>query len=92
MKKFLTIIALLTTVATPALAQSFNPSMGTGNQLPFAYAPHNSGNSGNSGRGHSAFAQAPEASTERNTIVAAPADNHGNLGGSVVNGYVYDGY
>jgi hypothetical protein len=85
MKKFLTIIALLTTVATPAFAQSFNPSMGTGNQLPFAYATHNSDN------GHSAFAQAPEASTERNAV-AAPADNHGNLGGSVVNGYVHDGY
>ena len=37
MKKFLTIVGLLTVVATPALAQSFNPSFGTGNELPFAY-------------------------------------------------------
>ena len=37
MKKFLTIVGLLTVVATPALAQSFNPSFGTGNELPFSY-------------------------------------------------------
>jgi hypothetical protein len=90
MKKFLTIVALLTAVvATPAFAQSFNPSMGTGNQLPFAYAPHTSDN------GHSAFAQAaPKASAraERNAYVQAPTDNHGNLGDTVVNGYVVDGY
>jgi hypothetical protein len=86
MKKVLIVLTLLTAVATPAFAQSFNPSMGTGNQLPFAYATQNGEN------GNAAFAQAPEASAKRNAIVAAPADDHGNLGGSVVNGYVHDGY
>lgn len=89
MKKFLTIVALLTAVvATPAFAQSFNPSMGTGNQLPFAYTPHTSDN------GHSAFAQAPETSAraERNAVAQTPMDNHGNLGDTDVNGYVVDGY
>jgi hypothetical protein len=88
MKKFLTVMTLLTVIATPAFAQSFNPKDGTGNVLPFAYAPHNADN------GHAAFAQAPEASAraERNVSAQTPMDNHGNLGGSVVNGYVVDGY
>ncbi len=29
--------------ATPALAQSLDPSVGSGNTLPFSYAPENSG-------------------------------------------------
>jgi hypothetical protein len=39
MKKFLTTLAVLTVVATPAFAQSFDPDNGTGNVLPFNYAP-----------------------------------------------------
>ena len=39
MKKFLTTLAVLTVVATPAFAQSFDPDNGTGNVLPFSYAP-----------------------------------------------------
>jgi hypothetical protein len=39
MKKFLTTLAALTVIATPAFAQSFDPDNGTGNVLPFAYAP-----------------------------------------------------
>src|SRR6516165_7462821 len=39
MKKFLTTLAVLTAFATPALAQSFDPDVGTGNALPFAYTP-----------------------------------------------------
>ncbi|HEY6023156.1 MAG TPA: hypothetical protein VIV34_03150 [Pseudolabrys sp.] len=36
MKKFLTTLAVLTAVATPAFAQSFDPDNGTGNVLPFS--------------------------------------------------------
>ncbi len=36
MKKFLTTLAVLTAVATPAFAQSFDPDSGTGNVLPFS--------------------------------------------------------
>lgn len=36
MKKFLTIVSLLTSVATPAFAQSFDPDNGTGNVLTFS--------------------------------------------------------
>ena len=39
MKKFLTTLAVLTVIATPAFAQSFDPDNGTGNVLPFSYAP-----------------------------------------------------
>ena len=34
MKKFLTTLAALTVIATPAFAQSFDPDNGTGNVLP----------------------------------------------------------
>ena len=37
MKKFLTTLAVLTAVATPAFAQSFDPDNGTGNVLPFSH-------------------------------------------------------
>ena len=37
MKKFLTIAGLLTLVATPAFAQSFDPDSGTGNVRAFSY-------------------------------------------------------
>ena len=39
MKKFLTTLAVLTALATPAFAQSFDPENGTGNVLPFSYKP-----------------------------------------------------
>ena len=39
MKKFLTTLAALTVIATPAFAQSFDPDNGTGNVLPFSNAP-----------------------------------------------------
>jgi hypothetical protein len=37
MKKCLTTLAVLTVIATPAFAQSFDPDNGTGNALLFAY-------------------------------------------------------
>lgn len=44
MKKFLITLAVLTAIATPAFAQSFDPDNGTGNVLPFGHtqtAPRN---------------------------------------------------
>ncbi len=42
MKKFLTTFAVLTVIATPAFAQSFDPEAGTGNVLPFSHkSTHN---------------------------------------------------
>ena len=44
MKKFLTTFAVLTVIATPAFAQSFDPEAGTGNVLPFSHKSiHNEG-------------------------------------------------
>lgn len=37
--KFAMIAAVAAIIATPALAQSFDPESGTGNVLPFSYAP-----------------------------------------------------
>ena len=39
MKKFLTTLAVLTVIATPAFAQSFCACNGTGNVLPFEHKP-----------------------------------------------------
>jgi len=44
MKKFLTTFAVLAVIATPALAQSFDPDNGTGNVLQFSpQASHSEG-------------------------------------------------
>ena len=40
MKKFLTVVGLLTVIATPAFAQSFDPDNGTGNIVqPLGFKP-----------------------------------------------------
>jgi hypothetical protein len=39
MKKLLTTLAVLTVIATPAFAQSFDPAAGTGNVLSFSSVP-----------------------------------------------------
>ena len=39
MKKFLTTLAVLTVIATPAIAQSFDPESGTENVLAFGHSP-----------------------------------------------------
>ena len=49
----LALAAFATAGTTPAFAQSFSGSYGTGNALPFAYAPSTNE------RGQSAYAQAP---------------------------------
>jgi hypothetical protein len=86
MKKFLTVVGLLTVIATPALAQSFDPDMGTGNNLPFAYATQSTQS------GHSAFAQAP---ARKNAATAQSRTNTRTavtLGASGVQGDGTDGY
>jgi hypothetical protein len=39
MKKFLTIVGLVTAMATPAFAQALSPGYGTGNPTPFSFTP-----------------------------------------------------
>jgi hypothetical protein len=39
LSKLAVIAAVTAVIATPAFAQSFDPDVGTGNLLPFAYAP-----------------------------------------------------
>ena len=61
MKKFLTTLAVLTVIATPAFAQSFDPDNGTGNVLPFsntATATHHEKSAVNH-NGTRAFASVP---------------------------------
>ncbi len=61
MKKFLTTLAVLTAVATPAFAQSFDPDNGTGNVLPYskaATATHHEKSAVNQNGTH-AFASVP---------------------------------
>jgi hypothetical protein len=52
MNKFFAVVALATLVATPALAQSYDPDLGTGNIAPAAYAAAQT-------EGFQAMAQAP---------------------------------
>ena len=48
-------------LAGPAFAQSFNPGYGTGNALPYAYAPHDGSRfQAIDSVGGNAYAQAPE--------------------------------
>jgi hypothetical protein len=67
MKKFLTIVGLMTIVATPAFAQSFDPDIGTGNLLGFSHestAPQNHKTAARRSGLHS-FALVPERSPSR---------------------------
>lgn len=49
MRKILAAATFLTIITTPALAQTYDPDMGTGNVAPFVFGP----------AGESAYAQAP---------------------------------
>ena len=80
MKKFLTIVGLLTVVATPALAQSFTPSFGTGNELPFSYQSTAKGTQSIAhATGDNAFAQA--AGEKTNLDSDSPANTGGGSEG-----------
>ena len=60
MKKFLTTFAVLTVIATPAFAQSFDPDNGTGNVLQFSHkSTHNEGKTAVRQDAMRAYATAP---------------------------------
>jgi hypothetical protein len=85
MKKFLTIVGLLTVIATPAFAQDFSGSWGTGNVLPSYYdanghliqgiAPQAAARA----NGADAFAMAPGGAA--NADPYSPANNGGGSEG-----------
>ena len=80
MKKFLTIVALLTVVATPAFAQDYISSNGTGNVLPFAYkSTTQNTRSVARANGNNAFAMAPGESTKLDAY--SPANTGGGSEG-----------
>ena len=76
MKKFLTIVGLLTVIATPAFAQSFSHDFGSGNVIDVPALEQQQ-----AGRADamSAFAQAPVENTRSKTVVGSdsPAETGG---------------
>jgi opacity protein-like surface antigen len=88
MKKFLTIVGLLTVVATPAFAQSYDSDVGTGNVINVPALEQQGGRADAT----SAFAQAPRKHAARITGVDpfSPAINGGGSEGynwSLMNDY-----
>jgi opacity protein-like surface antigen len=79
MKKFLTIVGLLTVVATPAFAQAYDPDNGTGNVIDVPALEQQAGRADAT----SAFAQAPAKYTARKTSVDpnSPAETGGGSEG-----------
>lgn len=67
MKKFLTIVGLMTIVATPAFAQSFDSDNGTTNMLAFSYESTAAQNHKTAARqsGLNSFALVPERGPSR---------------------------
>jgi len=61
MRKFLAVVALTTSLASPALAQAWDPNIGSGNIAPPPYGQNENGSSiyQGSDRGFSARAEAP---------------------------------
>jgi opacity protein-like surface antigen len=59
MRKILVIAALAASIATPALAQSWDPDVGSGNIAPPPYGENENGSSIYQGGGYSARAEAP---------------------------------
>jgi hypothetical protein len=87
MKKIFIVASLLTAIATPAFAQSFDPDMGTGNNVPFAYASQAVAK-----KGHSAFAQAPAGKNAAAAQSQTDIPTAVTLGASGVHGDGSDGY
>jgi hypothetical protein len=76
-KKIIAAVVFVTVIAAPAFAQSFNPEDGTGNVMPFAYAPtDNSGNNAYArSSANSAYAQAaPKRTASKHRSNAAEMD------------------
>jgi opacity protein-like surface antigen len=71
MKKFLTVVGLLTVIATPAFAQSYDPDLGTGNVINEPALEQQAGRAD----AMSAFAQAPVENTRSNTHSKAVVDS-----------------
>jgi hypothetical protein len=90
MKNFLIVAGLLSVIATPAFAQSFDPDMGTGNNVPFAYVHQTAYSHQTKDSANRAFAR--EDNNAQGDQLENYNEGHGNLGGSVHNGYVVDGY
>jgi hypothetical protein len=66
MKKFLSSVALLTVIATPAFAQSFDPDNGTGNLLAVTQnAPRNEKTAVRNSGGLHSFAMVPPPESSR---------------------------
>jgi opacity protein-like surface antigen len=84
MKKFLTIVGLLTVVATPAFAQSYDHDFGTGNVINVPALEQQAGRADAT----SAFAQAPE----ENTVHKSRADNRVDRYSPTVTGGGSEGY
>jgi opacity protein-like surface antigen len=80
MKKILATMVLLTVIATPAFAQSFNAQEGTGNELPFSYksTAHDTQSIARAS-GENAFDMAP--GEKVNTDPYSPADTGGGSEG-----------
>jgi hypothetical protein len=84
MKKFLTIVGLLTVVATPAFAQAYDPDNGTGNVIDVPALEQQAGRADAT----SAFAQAPEKNAHHKTRVDSRVDPYS----SAVTGGGSEGY
>ena len=80
MKKILATMVLLTVIATPAFAQSFNAQEGTGNELPFSYksTAHDTQSIARAGS-ENAFAMAPGQSVNHDPY--SPANTGGGSEG-----------
>jgi hypothetical protein len=77
MKKFLTIVGLLTVVATPAFAQSFSHDFGSGNVINTPALEQQVGRAD----AMSAFARAPEATISRKVKSGVDSYNPTETGG-----------
>jgi hypothetical protein len=79
MKAYLAALAVLTVVATPSFAQSFDPETGTGNVLPFASASpvFRSGQYPVRQDGRNAYAAVPRARSSFGPSSNSPASTGG---------------
>jgi hypothetical protein len=76
-KKIIIAAAFVTVIAAPAFAQSFNPEDGTGNVLPFAYAPtdHSGNNAYARSSANSAYAEHSAKSSYAKAPVATDSES-----------------
>lgn len=82
MKKLILSAALAAILASPALAQSYNPQYGTGNTFNEPAREMSNGFGGGSVGGEQAYAQAPSASTYEAPHAGAPVYAFGHYAGT----------